>query len=191
MQYKDLKPEDKYFRQWSAYRKARNANFRLMAITYPIAAPVLTGMVWWLTGGKSVETFFIILMPITFIWAAFIATQSNENRYPCPNCGRQLSIGGCNDCGLPKWAPDEYVRDVPKKRKRSHAPVILHRSESSAVCPYCKTVIEPFDKESVRCLWCGTAHHQECWNQNTRCAIFNCPGTSTIKASPTTQQNTN
>jgi hypothetical protein len=62
------------------------------------------------------------------------------------------------------------------KRKGMH----LKASGDSATCPYCKTAFNDRD-DTVRCLWCGVTHHRECWEQNGRCSVFNCPGTTTIK----------
>lgn len=47
------------------------------------------------------------------------------------------------------------------------------------VCPYCKSEIGEL-RETLRCSWCGTFHHAECWSALGRCSVFNCPGRTTI-----------
>ena len=41
-------------------------------------------------------------------------------------------------------------------------------------CPVCAGTL---DENVVRCAWCKTPHHEECWYYNQeRCAIFGCKG---------------
>jgi DNA-binding transcriptional regulator YhcF (GntR family) len=44
---------------------------------------------------------------------------------------------------------------------------------SGAVCPYCRQLMESIDM-IVYCFACKTAHHEECWNEVSRCSIFGC-----------------
>lgn len=42
-------------------------------------------------------------------------------------------------------------------------------------CPYCQTEIEK-DEIYVICSRCKISHHEECWNQNSRCTTYGCKG---------------
>jgi DNA-binding transcriptional regulator YhcF (GntR family) len=44
---------------------------------------------------------------------------------------------------------------------------------AGAICPYCRQSMEPADSV-VTCFACNTAHHDECWNEVSRCSIFGC-----------------
>ncbi|HEY7160740.1 MAG TPA: RING finger protein [Acidobacteriota bacterium] len=44
---------------------------------------------------------------------------------------------------------------------------------TGAICPYCRQTMEPTDSV-VCCFGCNTAHHEECWNEVSRCSIFGC-----------------
>jgi hypothetical protein len=44
------------------------------------------------------------------------------------------------------------------------------------VCPYCKESIKLKDLSSVRCSVCNSVHHNDCWNENKKCAIYGCSG---------------
>lgn len=45
---------------------------------------------------------------------------------------------------------------------------------SAAVCPYCRTEIEPEPAQAVHCPGCGTPHHTDCFKENEGCTIFGC-----------------
>jgi DNA-binding transcriptional regulator YhcF (GntR family) len=44
---------------------------------------------------------------------------------------------------------------------------------SGALCPFCRQRMERTD-DIVHCFACKTAHHEECWNEASRCSIFGC-----------------
>jgi TM2 domain-containing protein/RING finger family protein len=44
---------------------------------------------------------------------------------------------------------------------------------SGAVCPYCRTAINPDDGE-VLCEGCSTPHHGDCYAENGGCTVFGC-----------------
>ncbi|MCI0447973.1 GntR family transcriptional regulator [bacterium] len=44
---------------------------------------------------------------------------------------------------------------------------------AGAICPYCRQSMEPSDTV-VSCFACNTAHHEECWDEVSRCSIFGC-----------------
>ena len=45
---------------------------------------------------------------------------------------------------------------------------------SAAVCPYCRTPIEPDSGEQFLCTGCGTPHHADCYSENGGCTVFGC-----------------
>jgi TM2 domain-containing membrane protein YozV len=45
---------------------------------------------------------------------------------------------------------------------------------SAAVCPYCRTPIEPDSGERFLCTGCGTPHHADCFKENGGCTVFGC-----------------
>jgi len=45
---------------------------------------------------------------------------------------------------------------------------------SAAVCPYCRTAIEPDSGEQFLCTGCGTPHHADCYTENGGCTVFGC-----------------
>lgn len=45
---------------------------------------------------------------------------------------------------------------------------------SAAVCPYCRTPIEPDSGEQFFCTGCGTPHHADCYTENGGCTVFGC-----------------
>lgn len=45
---------------------------------------------------------------------------------------------------------------------------------SAAVCPYCRTPIEPDSGEQLLCTGCGTPHHTDCYAENGGCTVFGC-----------------
>jgi TM2 domain-containing membrane protein YozV len=45
---------------------------------------------------------------------------------------------------------------------------------SAAVCPYCRTPIEPDSGEQFLCTGCGTPHHADCYTENGGCTVFGC-----------------
>jgi TM2 domain-containing membrane protein YozV len=45
---------------------------------------------------------------------------------------------------------------------------------SAAVCPYCRTPIEPDSGEQFLCTGCGTPHHADCFKENGGCTVFGC-----------------
>lgn|GEM_PF-4355945 len=46
-------------------------------------------------------------------------------------------------------------------------------------CPVCGEGVHP---PAVRCRSCGTAHHEECWNYNGRCAVYGCNSRSAYQS---------
>ena len=42
-----------------------------------------------------------------------------------------------------------------------------------AMCPYCRQSMES-DDSIVSCFACNTAHHEECWNEVSKCSVFGC-----------------
>lgn len=47
-----------------------------------------------------------------------------------------------------------------------------------AQCPYCREQIA--GQDIACCFICGTAYHQDCWNESGRCSVFGCKGTVTF-----------
>jgi len=45
---------------------------------------------------------------------------------------------------------------------------------SAAICPYCRTPIDPASGEEMLCTGCGTPHHADCYKENGGCTIFGC-----------------
>lgn len=139
-----------------------------------------------LNGALSSGSFFFFLWGVFISWLSyvFMDAKSRIHEWPCPSCGRKGSMKalGCHECGLSKWAPDDSEENFLPDHDRNASPTIKHRTESDSICPYCKTTIEASGEGIVRCLWCTTFHHQDCWNQNGHCAVFNCPGTATVQA---------
>jgi TM2 domain-containing membrane protein YozV len=45
---------------------------------------------------------------------------------------------------------------------------------NSAVCPYCRGVIEQDEPGTVHCPGCGTPHHADCFEENGGCTVFGC-----------------
>lgn len=48
--------------------------------------------------------------------------------------------------------------------------------DGEVVCPYCKASIQSVP--AVGCSVCQTPHHKACWDENAKCAVFGCLGTS-------------
>lgn len=47
-------------------------------------------------------------------------------------------------------------------------------------CPFCRGALLDFETtvdDLVACLKCGAPHHKECWEENTKCAVFACDAT--------------
>jgi hypothetical protein len=44
----------------------------------------------------------------------------------------------------------------------------------SAVCPYCRSPIEPGAADELLCPGCGTPHHSDCFQENGGCTVFGC-----------------
>jgi TM2 domain-containing membrane protein YozV len=45
---------------------------------------------------------------------------------------------------------------------------------SVAVCPYCRSPIEPGGADEHICPGCGTPHHSDCFQENGGCTVFGC-----------------
>jgi TM2 domain-containing membrane protein YozV len=45
---------------------------------------------------------------------------------------------------------------------------------SAAVCPYCRSPIEPGAADELICPGCGTPHHSDCFQENGGCTVFGC-----------------
>jgi|ERR1700730_1953395 len=45
---------------------------------------------------------------------------------------------------------------------------------SVAVCPYCRSTIEPGVGDELLCPGCGTPHHADCFKENGGCTVFGC-----------------
>jgi TM2 domain-containing membrane protein YozV len=45
---------------------------------------------------------------------------------------------------------------------------------SVAVCPYCRSPIEPGAADELLCPGCGTPHHSDCFQENGGCTVFGC-----------------
>jgi TM2 domain-containing membrane protein YozV len=43
-----------------------------------------------------------------------------------------------------------------------------------AICPYCRTEIDPASTNRLYCNACGTPHHQDCFVENRGCSVFGC-----------------
>lgn len=101
-------------------------------------------------------------------------------------------IRACVDSGL-SWeeisAIFQFVRSQPGKgsgEEKAGSGLLQHLEKFAAgakipegFCPYCREKIQPQESKSL-CLICGTAHHQECWNDRNHCSVFGCKGTTQI-----------
>lgn len=45
---------------------------------------------------------------------------------------------------------------------------------NAAVCPYCRSAIEPGAGDELVCPGCGTPHHSDCFAENGGCTVFGC-----------------
>jgi TM2 domain-containing membrane protein YozV len=45
---------------------------------------------------------------------------------------------------------------------------------NGAVCPYCRSAIEPGAGDELLCPGCGTPHHSDCFAENGGCTVFGC-----------------
>lgn len=101
-------------------------------------------------------------------------------------------IRACADAGL-SWeeisAILQFVRSQPGKGsgEKTGSGLLQHLEKFAAgartpegFCPYCREKIQPQELKSL-CLICGTAHHQECWNERNHCSVFGCKGTTQIQ----------
>lgn len=47
------------------------------------------------------------------------------------------------------------------------------RASTEVRCPYCHEEIAD-GTPRVRCIACGTRHHEACWAEHRRCSVFGC-----------------
>ena len=67
--------------------------------------------------------------------------------------------------------------------KETILPAILRRlyfdssttPSGQPVCPYCREGIQA-GVPAVCCIFCKTAHHDECWDETGHCCVFGCKG---------------
>ena len=93
-----------------------------------------------------------------------VGAQRMVDRVPEPLLNLAKSIQTAREEGF-NWNTIQNVVDQLKTPKAS-LPV-------GAICPYCRQSMEPTDSV-VFCFACNTAHHEECWNEVSRCSIFGC-----------------
>lgn len=77
----------------------------------------------------------------------------------------------------------QMMKAQEQKGPMPSAPEILKRLQffsraragsGTAVCPYCREELQEADVAC--CVVCGTAYHQECWNESGRCSVYGCTG---------------
>jgi GntR family transcriptional regulator len=90
--------------------------------------------------------------------------QRMADRVPEPLLNLAKSIQTAREEGF-KWDTIQNVVDQLKNPKMN--------LPAGSVCPYCRQSMEPNDVV-VFCFACKTAHHEECWNEVSRCSIFGC-----------------
>ena len=90
--------------------------------------------------------------------------QQIVDRIPEPLLNLAKSIQTARDEGF-TW---ETIQNVINQLKNPKVNV-----PAGALCPYCRQSMEPTDS-IVSCFACNTAHHEECWNEVSRCSIFGC-----------------
>jgi len=72
----------------------------------------------------------------------------------------------------------------PRQRRYSRNPA-LRRKSSATKCPYCQDRMA-IEEGIVLCDLCGTAQHDECFSENSRCSIYGCGSpTATTQQLPT------
>ncbi len=85
----------------------------------------------------------------------------------CPFCDTVhhsecwLSEGGCSTEGC------QAQNSLPKIDREAIGNVTK--------CPYCGVEIKPGEERQM-CMYCGAAHHQDCWRENSGCAVYGCQG---------------
>jgi hypothetical protein len=47
------------------------------------------------------------------------------------------------------------------------------RASAECKCPYCHQAIDD-GSARVRCRFCGTRHHEQCWTEHRGCSVFGC-----------------
>jgi GntR family transcriptional regulator len=95
-----------------------------------------------------------------------VSSSANRmlQRVPEPLLNIAKSIQTAREEGF-NWESIQNVVDQLKNPKVT--------SQATANCPYCRQSMEPADS-IVSCFACNTAHHEECWNEVSRCSIFGC-----------------
>ena len=166
---KDISPEEPGYEYWKAYQLWKRAMHGCFFTMFLMAA-CLT-----LPHSKSFETLLGPLCMLSIVGG--VVCNWVLLSWRCPACKRkfhgpwwrQKYMKDCDHCGLPKWSPP------PLKVKT------MNPSGVFTTCPYCH---EEFGDSAqlVKCLWCGAAHHVECWNIDEHCSVYHCPGKATIRA---------
>ncbi len=90
--------------------------------------------------------------------------QRMVDRVPEPLLNLAKSIQTAREEGF-NW---ETIQNVVNQLKNPKVNL-----PAGAICPYCRQSMEPTDNV-VSCFGCNTAHHEECWNEVSRCSIFGC-----------------
>lgn len=90
--------------------------------------------------------------------------QRMVDRVPEPLLNLAKSIQNAREKGF-NW---ETIQNVVNQLKNPKVNV-----PTGAICPYCRQSMDPTD-DIVSCFACNTAHHEECWNEVSRCSIFGC-----------------
>jgi GntR family transcriptional regulator len=95
-----------------------------------------------------------------------VSSSANRmvHRVPEPLLNLARSIQIAREEGF-NWESIQNVVDQLKNPKLN--------LQGAAICPYCRQSMEPTDSV-VSCFACNTAHHEECWNEVSRCSIFGC-----------------
>ncbi len=90
--------------------------------------------------------------------------QRMVDRVPEPLLNLAKSIQTARQEGF-NW---EIIQNVVNSLKNPRVNL-----SAGAICPYCRQSLEATDS-IVTCFACNTAHHEECWNDVSRCSIFGC-----------------
>jgi DNA-binding transcriptional regulator YhcF (GntR family) len=86
------------------------------------------------------------------------------DRVPEPLLNLAESVQSAREEGF-SWESIQTVVDNLRNPKAS--------LPTGALCPFCRQMMERSD-DIVHCFACKTAHHEECWNEVSRCSIFGC-----------------
>jgi predicted RNA-binding Zn-ribbon protein involved in translation (DUF1610 family) len=100
----------------------------------------------------------------------------------CPQCGQAVGLSSgptgnmatCGGCGANFVASaDPPIAAVePGASPVSQSTPTFERLDG-VVCTYCRTPIGSAEP-ATKCSDCGSAYHEECWNENGGCGVYGC-----------------